>query len=144
MEAEDSIVSGQWEGFFQYGFGYENAKEKVKFRLALTHLGDGQFTGKCIELEGPGMAAGLSSINGFVQVSFISFTKEYNTDSHAPTSKNRDKAVLHPKPLLIYTGNYNWNDQSFAGKWEFIINNPEDKFGGLTEAGSGTWKMHRV
>ena len=75
------FVEGQWYGYFSYGpdYGPELEGEKVVFSLLISLRGDGQFVGKCIELEGIGASREVSIIKGFVDGTSISFQKEYAT-----------------------------------------------------------------
>jgi hypothetical protein len=141
---DSTIINGQWEGYFEYGFNYIAQGEKVKFRLTLKDIGQGKFRGECIELEGHEYNPGIATINGFIEASFISFTKEYpvhyKLDQSGKSVPDNDPI----KPLINYEGNFDWKQGSFSGFWEICIDNEKNKNGSMICVGSGSWRMHKV
>ena len=50
-----SIITGQWRGYFEYGYTYNIAGERVSFIWRLNEFVDGQYKGSCVEVEGAGV-----------------------------------------------------------------------------------------
>lgn len=134
-----SIISGLWDGFFEYGPDYEWAGERVHFRPMLNETTYASFKGTCLELSGPGMREDPAIIAGFCEGDFISFIKEYSGE---PMDIEGNK--LSGVNVLSYEGNYNWHTKIYTGFWDIVtdINVPgtEEYY----RAGSGKWQMKRV
>ncbi|HUC80196.1 MAG TPA: hypothetical protein VMR70_04735 [Flavisolibacter sp.] len=137
--AKYSVVSGNWEGYFEYGIEYQCAGERVRFQLKLEEFDYGQFRGECTELEGVGVNTEVATIEGFMEADFINFTKTY-------PSPNKDEFGNEIKGhyLIIYTGNYDWHTMSFSGAWEILSFNEVDINGNMLTTGDGKWKMSRI
>jgi hypothetical protein len=113
-DLRDALLTGTWEGFFEYGKGYETGLTGVKraFQLTLVSKG-GQLDGSCTddELEDP------VPIWGFVHKEMISFIKKTTHDIH-------------------YMGVYDARDRSFTGTWEIDA--------GKGKTSSGSWVMIKL
>jgi hypothetical protein len=110
----DGLLTGTWEGMFEYGKGYgaELIGVKRAFHLTLVSKG-GQLDGTCMddELEHP------AGIWGFVHKEMISFIKKTTHDIH-------------------YIGVYDAADRSFTGTWEIDA--------GQGRTCSGSWVMIKI
>ena len=81
MRTKIPKISGQWLGHFKYGPAYGTFYgEVVNFSLVLDELNDGQFQGKCYELDGIGANDSVSFVKGYVLQNTIQFVKEYTKD----------------------------------------------------------------
>jgi hypothetical protein len=145
MHVSNSIIEGQWEGYFTYGSIYgELGGQSVRFRMTLKHLGEGKFAGKCIELDGPGYNENIVHVEGFVEASFISFTKKYSSYHQFDEEGNSQVNRSAPEPLITYIGNYDWHRKIFSGKWEILADDELDKGADLIVIGLGTWQMTKM
>lgn len=136
-------LSGQWTGFFVYGpeYGEKMHGEKVQFRLFLQETDDGQFEGKGVDIEGIGANFDEAVIKGFMEGTFISFTKEYEEYFFIEDGNKILDADLSPFPRLSYTGEYNERSKTFSGQWEIWTNERSFDTGTLVDIGTGFWEM---
>lgn len=138
-------IKGQWFGYFSYGpeYGPELEGHKVTFSLLIEELGDGQFKGKCIELEGIGASQEVSLINGFAEDGRISFTKEYTTymtiDEDGVEGIHKDRVP----PRISYIGSFQKQSGSFHGTWEIWANEVLYGDGSFVEISTGRWEISR-
>lgn len=132
------------EWVLEYDSIYEVTSRKATFRMVLDDLGDGRFNGKCIDLEGAVSDSGVATIEGFMENSFISFTKEYPTFFEKDENGNEIEIKSNPKPLLTYIGHYDWLSKTFEGTWEILVNDKTNKGANMVVAGAGRWKMSKV
>lgn len=116
-ELRDSLLSGEWEGYFEFGMGYSRPQigTRKSFTLHLKAKGR-QLEGFCMD-EG---AADASGVWGFVDKDLISFIKK----------PEEGPGVIH------YTGFFEPEDASFTGTW--IIE------GGDGTLQSGSWSMVKL
>ena len=136
-------LSGQWEGVFDYGGGYGGGYGPVKFRMSLKDLGNGEFEGKFIELEGDSMNPGIATIKGYLEASFISFVKEYPL-FYSEEPGQTANIIKAPRQLLTYTGNYDWMENTFRGQWVILADNEFDPGGEILPIATGNWKMTKL
>ena len=138
-------LSGHWIGFFTYGpdYGEGMAGKKVHFRLFIEDLNDGQFQGKCVDTEGIGASFDTSIVKGFLDHTFISFTKEYPTNYLVDEKGNKILDTRNPPPRLSYSGQYNNKAKSFIGKWEIWANERPYGEGSLVNILTGNWEMYK-
>jgi len=138
-------LGGQWVGYFSYGpeYGEELYGEKVAFRLFLDDLGNGEFTGKCIDSESKDSNPETSIVKGFVVEDFINFIKKY--PSHFFIDEQGNNIIDEEKPghLLTYTGLYDKKEKSFKGEWE-IWTNDKHFTDGSFDVLTGIWAMEKV
>ena len=144
MRVVTSIVSGQWQGEFKYGPEYAPGMEPVSFRLVLKDIGEGRFEGKCIELDGASANPEIGEVKGYMEKSFISFTKEYSSYFKLDEFGVDVKIENNPKPIITYMGNYDWMSGHFTGQWEILIDDQSNKDGNFLNTGSGSWSMWKV
>jgi hypothetical protein len=144
MSSITSIIKGHWSGFYEYDAIYNVGVSKATFRMILDDVGDGRFRGKCIDLEGAASNSGVANIKGFMENSFISFTKEYPRFFEKDKDGNQVEVKSGPKPLLNYIGHYDWLNKTFEGTWEILIDDETHKGGNMVVAGAGKWKMSKV
>lgn len=97
-----------------------------------------------MDFEANEMNSGIAVIRGFIEASFISFTKDYPAFYGKDESSKNAGTCSTPKPVLTYTGNFDWHNKAFAGKWEVIVNDPDNPFGAFLQASSGSWKMNKI
>jgi hypothetical protein len=138
-------ITGQWLGHFKYGPEYgELYGESVSFSFILEELSEGQFQGKCYELEGVGCNSDVSVVKGYVDGDNIHFTKEYSTDFQIQEDGTVSKNTLSIKPILTYDGEYNFRTGLYTGQWELEINLGPTINGDLLDICTGTWEMSKV
>src|SRR5439155_24964409 len=116
-----TIISGQWEGYFEYTGTHPLRGARIKFRLSLIETTGGQFVGECLELEGEGHNPDVARISGFVEGSFINFTKEYPVHFSAGANGERVAREHIIKPLINYIGNFDWFLNAYDGIWEIYV-----------------------
>ncbi len=144
MSTITSIIKGHWKGFYEYDSIYEVTVRKATFRMILDDLGNGRFRGKCIDLEGAGSNVDVATIEGYMENSFISFTKEYPIFFEKDENGNEIELKSTSKPLLTYMGQYDWLNKTFSGTWEILMDDEEDKGGNMIISGAGKWEMAPV
>ena len=146
LEEETTIsLAGQWFGFFNYGpeYGALLVNERVIFSILMEEVFNNKFKGKCIELEGIGASTELSTIEGFLENEFISFTKEYPNNSVIDENGNE---VIYDGALnvrLSYKGQFNRFNQSFKGTWEIWSNEVPAGDGVFVNISTGNWEISR-
>jgi hypothetical protein len=136
-------MTGQWVGFFEYGpeYGSKISGERVQVRLFLKDSENGQFKGTCSDLEGLGSNFALSKIKGFIDDTFISFTKEYEQYQSFDEEGNIFPLLKGQSPRLSYNGLYDKVTKSFSGNWEMISNERLYYEGSLVRFVIGKWEM---
>ena len=146
MEGNNQIVmAGQWYGYYSYGpeYGDKLEGEKVIFSLLIEEVFNNKFKGKCIELEGIGASTDVSTIEGFIENSFISFRKEYPTyyiiDERGKEIPYEEQ--LHPR--LSYSGSYNPAKQTFYGSWEIWSYERPAGEETLVDIATGKWEISK-
>jgi hypothetical protein len=116
-ELRDSVLSGEWEGYFEFGMGYSRPQIGTRKSFSLNLKAKGrQLEGFCMD-EGDADTAGVW---GFVEKDLISFIKK----------PEEGPGVIH------YTGFFEPEDTSFTGTW--IIE------GGDGTLQSGSWSMVKL
>lgn len=127
-------LSGNWQGFYEYGLGYELPffGQRVSFKTTINDI-NGSFTGEIEEDNSEFSVQHKSSIKGFVEDDFISFVKKYS-DSN---SKEIDLLEVE------YEGFIDEENQSIYGKWlirEVLTNN----LGTFDYTTEGIWLLSRA
>ena len=144
MQSSIPNISGQWLGHFKYGPEYGDLYgEKVEFSFVLENLEEGQFQGKCFELEGIGVNPNVALIKGYVDGNTIHFTKEYPVNYQFEDDGNISESKLTTKLILTYDGEYDYRIQAYVGKWELEANLGPTIHGDLLDICSGTWEMSK-
>jgi len=140
-----NVISGQWYGYFSYGpdYGAELEGEKVTFSFLIEEKGGGEFTGKCIELNGIGASKEVSTIKGFLEGDTISFQKEYKTPFAIDERGNEIPPGNGPMPPVSYLGKYNNKSDRFSGDWEIWVNEEAYGDGTFVDLCTGVWEMGR-
>jgi hypothetical protein len=117
-DLKDAQLSGNWEGYYEYGKGYQPPLlgSRKSFEMTL-RAKSGQLEGTCIDEEFS-LQAGIW---GFVDRELISFIKKY---------------PALPAYDIHYTGFYDAGEVSFTGTW--IIDN------GDGNVASGSWSMVKL
>ncbi|MFL5740219.1 MAG: hypothetical protein ACJ75B_08375 [Flavisolibacter sp.] len=143
MAAIKSIIAGRWNGYYEHDNSYDVSVRKVTFKMVLEDSGENTFKGKCIDMEAELKNGGISRIEGFLENSFISFTKEYELFKLDENGK-QIKAPPTSKFVLTYIGHFDWLTQTFEGTWEILTDNEQDKGGNMIIVGAGKWKMSKA
>jgi len=114
-------LAGHWRGVFIYGGTYKEMQgTKESFSMVIEEVNDGTFKGRCIDLDSPTGKYIKTSINGFIEDDFISFTKEY-PHRYEMNAKGEYKIQSNKKGHVVkYEGNFNLSTNSFIGSWEII------------------------
>lgn len=113
-DLRDALLTGTWEGFFEYGKEYGGGMAGIKRAFQLTLVSRaGQLDGSCTDDEQDGPV----KISGFVHREMISFIKKTAHDIH-------------------YIGVYDARDRSFTGTWEIDA--------GQGKTGTGSWVMIKL
>ena len=137
-------IYGQWLGHFKYGPEYGDLYgEVVTFSLVLEKLGNGQFQGKCYELEGIGVNSGVATVKGYIEDNLIHFVKEYPAYQQFEEDGSITEFKLPVKPILTYDGEYNFRAQLYKGHWELETNLGPTIHGDLLSFCTGTWEMSK-
>ena len=145
MRSRIPKISGQWLGHFKYGPEYGNLYgEVVNFSLVLDESYDGQFQGKCYELDGIGANDSVSFVKGYVLQNAIHFVKEYTKDYELSDDGTVKESGLHSKPILTYDGEFDYRINSYTGQWELEANLGPTINGDLLDICTGTWEMIKV
>ena len=145
MKTKPPNISGQWLGYFKYGPEYGDLHgEKVSFSLVLEELPDGQFRGRCYELEGVGVNNSDTFVNGYVQENAIHFLKEYTKDYDILDDRTLRETSLQGKPILTYDGEFDFRVNAYVGQWELEVNLGQTVKGDLLDILTGTWEITKV
>jgi len=146
FEKETTLsLPGQWFGFFSYGpeYGALLVNKKVIFSILIDNVFNNQFKGKCIELEGIGASTELSTIAGFLENEFISFTKAYPTNNFIDENGNAVEVAGTVNMRLSYKGQFNRFNQTFNGIWEIWSNEVTAGDGVFVNISTGTWEISK-
>jgi hypothetical protein len=142
---ESVSMFGQWIGHFEYGpeYGEELAGEKVQFRAFIENFNNGEFEGKTVEVNGVGANFEQATVKGFLEGSFISFTKQYPHYYGFDENNNaiEDKSQAHP--LVNYEGHYDALTKTFKGEWEMRIDVEPVGNGWMEEVCTGKWELRK-
>lgn len=145
MKTTTSILNGLWSGYFRYGQQFGDLQgQKVTFRITLQETEEGQFHGKCIELEGEGVNPEIANIRGYMEGNCITFVKEYPINYFFDEEGNLVVNKRTPAPLLTYFGEYNWPTKTFTGHWELEVNHGYLIDRDAVTVFTGTWEMSKV
>lgn len=138
-------ISGQWLGHFKYGPEYGDLHgEQVTFSLILDELSNGQFQGKCYELDGIGATDSVSFVKGYVQQNTIHFAKEYTKEYQIEEDGTTRESNLPNKSILTYDGEFDYRINSYVGQWELEANLGPTINGDLLDICKGTWEIKKV
>lgn len=112
----DKYFSGEWQGQFSYGDGYQNSVKGKSEEFILTiSLTNGEIKGICI--DGNKQSDEPASITGFLIDTFIGFIKKYPfkyvLDKNGLTQKETSKQASY----IAYSGLYDPFSDSFKGIW---------------------------
>jgi len=138
-------IAGQWLGHFRYGPEYGKLEgEKVVFSFIIEALPDGQFRGKCYELEGIGANSSVSFIRGYTEQRAIHFVKEYTTEYQIDEDGTVMESDLANPSILTYDGEFDYRINSYTGQWEIEMNVGPTIHGDLLEFCTGSWEMTKI
>ena len=136
-------LTGNWQGFYEYGLGYELPffGQRVKIKTTITDV-NGSFTGE-IEEELSEFSVQLkSSIKGFIENDFISFVKKY---SQKPVLDNSSEIIYENGHLEIeHEGFIDEENQSIYGKWLIREIMSDENLGTFEYTTEGIWLLSRV
>jgi hypothetical protein len=136
-------LTGNWQGFYEYGLGYELPffGQRVKIKSTITDV-NGSFTGE-IEEEISEFSVHLkSSIKGFTENDFISFVKKY---SQKPILNNSSKTIYETGHLEIeHEGFIDEENQSIYGKWMIREIMTDENLGTFEYTTEGIWFLLKV
>lgn len=143
METIKSLT-GKWIGNYILGPEFELDEGKsFDFTLELIE-NDGDIEGICIE---PGISEIFDkpiTVNGFISDSFLSFTKQYPYmyyyDEFGKIIMEKDK----PHPEISYSGEFDFNSDSFIGEFEMVVDSINYGEGWLEDILRGTWTLKRL
>jgi hypothetical protein len=136
-------LTGNWQGFYEYGLGYELPffGQRVKINAMITDV-NGSFTGE-IEEEISEFSVHLkSALKGFTENDFISFVKNY---SQKPEIDNSSKIIYENGHLEIeHEGFIDEENQSIYGKWMIRELMTEENLGTFEYTTEGIWFLSRI
>ena len=128
-------LSGNWQGFYEYGLGYELPffGQRVTFKTTITDI-NGSFTGEIEEDNSEFSVQLKSSIKGFVKDDFISFVKKYSD------SNSEENDLLE----VEYEGFIDEKNQSIYGNWLIREVMTDENLGTFEYTTEGIWLLSRV
>ncbi|MBN9381422.1 MAG: hypothetical protein J0H74_11685 [Chitinophagaceae bacterium] len=136
----DEFYSGNWEGYYSYGPGYNEARQKIKVGFFIKMvLQEEVLSGTCEELITKVHMGQPAVLSGKIDGSKIHFIKQYpyffefNGRGDIEINKSR---VSHP---IYYTGTFDQVLGIFTGEWK--IGSPS---GGDGDPFSGNWEMWKI
>jgi hypothetical protein len=145
MSRVSNIIIGQWLGYYKYGPEYGDLHgDKVSFSIIIDDLDNGQFQGRCHDLEGIGAIPDVASIKGYIEGNYIHFIKEYPFNYALNDDGSLIEEKLSTKPILTYTGEYNERTKSFQGTWEIEVTIGSTIQGDDLCIWTGTWEMSKA
>ena len=132
-------LSGNWQGFYEYGSGYELPYfgQRVLIKASITDI-NGCFTGKIEEDDSVFSTKLNATIKGFVEDGFISFVKQYQkypiiSDDYSSIITYEDKTLE-----IEYEGILDENNNSIYGNW-YIMTVKNDEI-----ASQGIWLLTKL
>jgi hypothetical protein len=132
-------LSGNWQGFYEYGSGYELPYfgQRVLIKASITDI-NGCFTGKIEEDDSVFSTKLNATIKGFVEDGFISFIKQYQkypiiSDDYSSIITYEDKTLE-----IEYEGILDENNNSIYGNW-YIMTVKNDEI-----ASQGIWLLTKL
>ena len=138
-------ISGQWLGHFKYGPEYEKFYgEEVEFSLVLEEIGNGQFEGKCFELDGVGANESVTFVKGYVDGNLIHFVKEYEEEFILLEDGTLEKLEPPGKSILTYDGEFDYRINCYVGTWELESQVANAIDGVIVELFTGTWELTKL
>lgn len=113
-----AAMKGTWKGFYIYGNGnpISHFGQRVNTSLELDEE-DGEFKGKCIEEMSEFSANMESSIAGYFEENFVSFTLTYPEIPETLRDLTEDHIGKTKKLEVIYEGVYDEKKQAMYGTW---------------------------
>lgn len=136
-------VNGQWNGFYEYGVGYDLPFFGSRVEMEIKFIeSDGKISGIVNEIPSQFSVNASASIEGFVENEIISFIKKYPI---IPEINPDKKTVSQSEGSLeiIHTGFIDEENQAIYGDWiieeEFIDENGYNQI----ETLSGIWLLKR-
>jgi hypothetical protein len=131
-------LSGNWQGFYEYGSGYELPYfgQRVNIKASITDL-NGSFTGE-IEEDGSIFSVKLeATIKGFIEDGFISFVKQY--PKYPIISDDYTNIIYENNILEIeYEGIMDENNNSIYGNW-YIMDKTNNEI-----SSQGIWLLTKI
>lgn len=132
-------LSGNWQGFYEYGSGYELPYfgQRVLIKASITDI-NGCFTGKIEEDDSVFSTKLNATIKGFVEDGFITFIKQYQkypiiSDDYSSIITYEDKTLE-----IEYEGILDENNNSIYGNW-YIMTVKNDEI-----ASQGIWLLTKL
>jgi hypothetical protein len=138
---KDFNLTGVWVGVFQFAHNSGMLDEVINIQLTIDRCKEGYFEGSYIETDEWG-AFNKAAAKGLFQGDTISFettyTGYYSIDEHGNVSEAENCRA----PKLNYLGQYDYETDSFFGKWQIS----DSEFLLIPKPGlviSGTWVLYR-
>lgn len=138
----DEFYSGNWEGYYSYGAGYNEARRKVKVGFFIKMVFENDvLSGTCEELITKVHMGQPAVLSGKIDGHKIHFIKQYpyffEFNGRGDIEINKTRAS-HP---IYYTGAFDQVMGLFTGDWKIEHPSAEDGGGDLF---SGSWEMWKI
>ena len=112
----DKYFSGEWQGQFSYGDGYQDLmKGKTEEFILNLSLTNGEIKGSCV--DGNKQSDEPANINGFLIDTFIGFIKKYPFKYVLDEKGLTQKDISKQSNNIAYSGLYDSLTDSFKGIW---------------------------
>ena len=111
-------LSGNWEGFYEYGQGYTLPHFGKRVKIFATMSEDNySFTGTINEEQNEYSVPLEANIKGFVEDNFISFVKTYPKKAILKEFGKTEMAFENTKLEIEHEGYFDVNNNSIYGNW---------------------------
>ena len=136
-------LTGNWQGFYEYGSGYDlpHFGQRVNIKASIIDI-NGSFTGEIKEDSSVFSTKLEATIKGFVEADFISFVKKYSKRpiivEHSATIKYEEGSLEIEHEGFVYVQN-----NSIYGNW-LIIETITDEFGTFENSTQGIWLLTKI
>lgn len=111
-------IEGKWEGYYEYGVGYELPFFSSRVQIEVDFIIDNEekFTGTVTETPSEFSVPETAKINGFIDKGLISFIKSYDVNPQI-NSENNTVEILEGKLEIQHTGLIDEQNSAIYGEW---------------------------
>ena len=138
-----NTITGKWKGTYILGPEYES-REGESYEFILDLIDENQ------SFKGESYEDGLSerfpdpiTVEGFWDDDMISFTKHYPCLYSIGDDGQITIDISSEHPGIVYSGEFNADNNEFSGNFEMIVDSIRDEEGWLDYSLTGTWSMKR-
>lgn len=135
-------ISGIWEGYYEYGYGYvlPYFGERVKITLQMDG-NQGNFKGRIVEEKSNFSVPYESIVEGFIENNIVSFNKIYPVIPNIQDD-NITIEYFDGNLEIDHSGYFDEDNSAMYGTW--IIHNLDEEAEAQGHFCAGTWLLKRI